>query len=671
MLHQHTRRLGARRRPDGAGAAPRLLNLGVVAHIDAGKTSLTERLLFDTGATASLGRVDAGTTRTDSMSIERRRGITIRAAVTAVRIGEVDVSVIDTPGHSDFVAEVERSLGVLDAVILVLSAVEGVQPQTVTLWRSLRRIGIPTLLFLNKIDRGSADPERVLTDVRQRLTQDVVPLTGVRLPGCAAAEIGRRAWHDPRVLEPVVGTDDRLLQRWVDGRPVEDLELEDALRRATDRGRLFPVLSGSAVTGAGIDHLRWAVEHLLASPPGVAGAPAATVFAVDRTAATRRTWLRLWAGEITVRDRLGTGERTDRITSITVETPGGTEHREAACSGELAAVTGLTGLRIGDVLGAPPPARGAARLTGATFEADVQPVDPGDRIRVMQALRVLADEDPLLDLHVDGESVRVRTHGEVQREVIAALLEERFGVAARFSHSTVACIERLSGDGHAVETLGVNGNPYLATVGLTLTRLPDSGDVVFSPGVQRGLLPQSFVAATEEGVRDALRQGPHGWPVLGVAVTMTASRYFPRQSHAHQRFDKAMSSVTADFRHLAPVVLAECLRQAGTHVCEPLERFDLDVPAVHLGAALQLLTRCDGVVDLTDGTGRYRHLGGTLPTARLGTVLQALPDLTGGEGALTSRFDSHRAVRVDRDWARTRTGPDPSDREGWFRARPR
>ena len=154
-----------------------LLNLGIVAHVDAGKTSLTERLLFEAGAVDALGRVDDGTTATDSMELERRRGITIRAAVTSFALDDLAVTILDTPGHPDFIAEVERSLTVLDAAVLVLSAVEGVQPQTVVLWRALRRIGVPTLLFVNKIDRSGADVGRVLTDVRRRLGPHVAPLT--------------------------------------------------------------------------------------------------------------------------------------------------------------------------------------------------------------------------------------------------------------------------------------------------------------------------------------------------------------------------------------------------------------------------------------------------------------------------------------------------------------
>ena len=167
--------------------ATHTINLGILAHVDAGKTSLTERLLYEAGAIAAPGRVDDGTTRTDSMDIERRRGITVRTNVASFAVGDVQVNLIDTPGHSDFIAEVERSLAVLDAAVLVVSAVEGVQSQTVILWRALRRLAVPTLIFINKIDRGGADPARVLAEIGRRLTAPggvrTLPMTDVLGPG--------------------------------------------------------------------------------------------------------------------------------------------------------------------------------------------------------------------------------------------------------------------------------------------------------------------------------------------------------------------------------------------------------------------------------------------------------------------------------------------------------
>jgi ribosomal protection tetracycline resistance protein len=250
------------------------VNIGILAHVDAGKTSLTERLLFDTGVIDRLGSVDDGTTQTDTGEIERRRGITIRSAVTAFRVGDRQVNLIDTPGHRDFMAEVERALGVLDGAILVLSAVEGVQPHTRLLMRTCRARRLPTLLFVNKIDRVGARDTGLLADIRRLLTPAVAPLGTVRELGTPGARfIGYAAGPDwdssgawssgrrrskpkaPDWLPVLAEHDDALLAAYVEDRPVPPGALWAALRAQTAAGLAHPLLFGSALSGAGVPEL--------------------------------------------------------------------------------------------------------------------------------------------------------------------------------------------------------------------------------------------------------------------------------------------------------------------------------------------------------------------------------------------------------------------------------
>lgn len=240
----------------------RTLNIGILAHVDAGKTSLTERLLFDSGVIDRLGSVDAGDTRTDDGAIERQRGITIRSAVAAFTAEDVtgdttgvQINLIDTPGHSDFIAEVERALEVLDGAVLLLSAVEGVQAQTRVLMKTLRRLRLPTLVFVNKIDRAGAREEGLLDDIRRRLTPHIVPLTGVRDIGTAHARVVPRAVDEPRTTETLAEADPGILAAVVDGPPPTRDELRAALAARTADGTLHPVLFGSALGGQGIAEL--------------------------------------------------------------------------------------------------------------------------------------------------------------------------------------------------------------------------------------------------------------------------------------------------------------------------------------------------------------------------------------------------------------------------------
>jgi ribosomal protection tetracycline resistance protein len=648
------------------------LNLGVVAHVDAGKTSLTERLLFEAGVLVEPGSVDAGTTRTDSMELERRRGITIRAAVTSFAIDDLTLNLLDTPGHPDFIAEVERSLAVLDAAVLVVSGVEGVQPQTVVIWRALRRIGVPTVLFLNKVDRSGADVTRVLAQARHRLSPDLLVLTTVAGPGRREARVDALPLDAEPVVEAVAAVDDIVLAAWLGGTRPRRRDLRRAIRRAVRRGALTPVVYGSALTGAGVPQLCRVLVDVLPRAGTDGGPPAGTVFAVDRDEHGRRAWVRLWSGELRVRDRvLFAGPRPERITQVAVSEPGAVEVRPVAYAGQIAALRG-TSARIGDTVGTPPERR-AHRFPPATLQALVEPVDPAQRTALFAGLAELADEDPLIDLHLDeqaGEAV-VRLHGEVQKEVLGALLADRYGVKAHFSGTTVACIERVSGTGAAQERVKERGNPYLAGLGLRIEAAPVGHGVEFSPGIEPGRLPRAFIAATEEGTRAGLRQGLSGWPVTDCVVTMTSSQYYPRQSRPHQGFDRSISSVAADFRNVAPVVVAAALRRAGTRVCQPVDRFELDLPGSAHATVTALLGRLGALVLDTSTSGGYARLAGHLPSAQVPRLAAALPDLTGGEGILVTRFDHHAPVTGERPPVQRRRGPDPADREAWFRAVPR
>ncbi|WP_433293981.1 GTP-binding protein [Actinoplanes sp. CA-030573] len=648
------------------------LNLGIVAHVDAGKTSLTERLLFEAGAVSQPGSVDAGTTRTDSMELERRRGITIRAAVTSIRLGDLTVNLLDTPGHPDFIAEVERSLAVLDAAVLVVSGVEGVQPQTVAIWRALRRIGVPTVFFLNKVDRRGADVERVVTQLRERLATRPLVLTTVAGQGERTARVRALGLDAETVVEAAAELDDTVAARWLTDEPVRVRQVRRAIREAVRDNRLFPVVHGSAVTGAGVSQLRHVLVDLLPHGDERDAPLAGTVFAVDRDDHGRRAWLRVWSGQLRVRDRVSLDRnRPQRVTQIAVSEPDGVLVRPSASAGQIAAVRGLPA-RIGQHIGNPP-RRHLYRFPPPTRQALVEPVDPAQRLALFAGLAELADEDPLVDLRLDEHEAQavIRLHGEVQKEVIAALLEERYGVKARFSGTLTACIERVAGTGSAEERIKERGNPYLAGIGLRIEAAPAGHGIEFRPGIEPGRLPPAFVAATEEGVRAALRQGRHGWPVTDCVVTMTSSQYWPRQSKPHQKFDKSVSSVAADFRNLAPVVVSAALSRAGTRVCQPIERFDVNLPPETFDAVAALLGRAGAVLHDTATAGGYLEVSGVLPSSRVPQVVGALPDLTGGEAVLTARFDHYAPVTGEDPPALPRRGPDPADRQEWFRAVPR
>ncbi|SDM47654.1 elongation factor G, partial [Allokutzneria albata] len=586
----------------------RTLNLGVLAHVDAGKTSLTERLLHAAGAIDHLGSVDDGDTQTDSLALERQRGITIKSAVASFVVGDVTVNLIDTPGHPDFIAEVERVLNVLDGAVLVVSAVEGVQAQTRVLMRTLRRLRIPTIVFVNKMDRPNADAERTVRAITEKLT-----------PSLAAPD------DTDRLAEVLAEHDDALLKSYVDG-VVPPADLRAALAEQTERALVHPVFFGSAITGAGVDELISGIVEWLPAKEGDAGGPVSgTVFKVDRMPnGEKLAYVRMFSGTIRPRDRFDAG----KVTAL--HTFGGGE----LSAGRIGGVLGLSKARIGDAVGLPG-ARARHHFAPPTLEAVVEPRNPAHRGGLHAALTQLAEQDPLINLRDD---FRVSLYGEVQKEVIQATLATDYGIDVAFRETTTIHIERPVGVGAAVEFIGTGSNPFLATVGLRVE--PGTG-VEFHLEVELGSMPYSFFRAVEESARSALCRAE----VRDCAVTMTHSGYWARQSHAHGTFDKSMSSTAGDFRGLTPIVLTEALRRAGTEVLEPIHRLRLEIPSDALGAVATALAKLRGVPLAPVLSGPVCVLDGEIPAGGVHEFQQLLPGLTRGEGVLEAEFDRYAPLR--------------------------
>ncbi|MFB7334514.1 GTP-binding protein [Streptomyces adustus] len=645
-----------------------LLNLGILAHVDAGKTSLTERLLHTAGVIDEIGSVDAGSTRTDTLALERQRGITIRSAVVSFPVDDVTVNLIDTPGHPDFIAEVERVLGVLDGAVLVVSAVEGVQAQTRVLMRTLRRLRIPTLVFVNKIDRRGARDAEVLRALSERLAAAVVPMG--RTTGLGTREAAFTPGFGPDALDVLADHDDTLLAAFVEGAVGHD-RLHSALVAGTRRADVHPVYFGSATTGAGVPELVRGIRDLLPTACGDPEGPVSgTVFKVERgTAGEKVAYARMFSGTLRVRDRIAFGEggREGRITGIGVFDHGTDTPSGAVAAGRIARLWGLADVRIGDPIGVPRKPYGHF-FAPPTLETVVVPGPGTDTGALHTALTRLAEQDPLIDLRHDEarREISVSLYGEVQKEVVQATLADEYGLDVSFRGTTPLCVERPAGTGEAVEFNKKDPNPFLATVGLRVERAPVGAGVSFGLEVELGAMPYAFFKAVEDTVRETLGQGLHGWQVTDCAVTMTHCGYSPRQSHAHQRFDKSMSSTGADFRGLTPLVLVEALRRAGTRVHEPMHGFRLDAPVDTLGALLPVLAALRAVPRTADTRGEVCVLEGVVPAAEVHALEQRLPGLTRGEGEFESAFDHYAPVARGQVPERARTDHNPLNRKEYL-----
>jgi ribosomal protection tetracycline resistance protein len=634
------------------------VNLGILAHVDAGKTSLTERLLYTAGVIDEIGSVDEGSTRTDSLALERQRGITIKSAVVSFVVGSTTVNLIDTPGHPDFIAEVERVLSVLDGAVLVISAVEGVQAQTRVLMRALKRLGIPTLLFVNKLDRAGARFGALLNDISEKLTPAIAPMVSTSNLGTRYATVAART---DQLVEVLAEHDDDVLRAYVDGATVDRHLLCAKLKARTAAGELHPVYAGSAITGAGVDELISGITELLPPAGGDStAAPEGTVFKVDRGPAGEKiAYVRMFGGTVRTRDRLGKA----KVTAISVFDNGEVSRRQSVSAGEIGLLWGLNDIRIGDTIGGN--RTNGRHFAPPTLETIVVPENTASKGQLHTALTQLAEQDPLINLRQDDirQEVSVSLYGEVQKEVIQATLANDYGIDVSFRETTTICVERPAGAGEAVEFIGTDENPFLGTIGLRVE--PAEAGFQFELAVELGSMPYAFFKAVEETVTETLKQGIHGWQVLDCKVTMTHSGYWAKQSHAHAVFDKSMSSTAGDFRNLTPLVLMNALQQAGTTVYEPMHRFGLEIPADTFGLVQAALVRLRAVPRTSTLRGPVYLLEGDVPAANVHQLQRQLPALTRGEGVLESGFDHYEAVRGDPP-SRARTDHNPLNRREYL-----
>jgi ribosomal protection tetracycline resistance protein len=569
-------------------------------------------------------------------------------------IGDVIVNLIDTPGHPDFIAEVERVLSVLDGAVLVISAVEGVQSQTPLLMRALQRLRVPTLLFMNKIDRLGADPEAVLQGMSERITPAVLPMGSTRNLGTRAAEFTPYGPGDAAFVTSLAELDDGLFSAYVDDESsVSYARLIEELVARSRRGQVHPVFIGSAITGAGVDSLTASIAELLPARAGAVDGPvSASVFKIERGPAGEKiAYVRIFSGSVHVRDRLRFGADGERkVTAIEVFEDGKSVRRSSVSAGEIGKVWGLTEVKIGDAIGIPH-SDVEHHFAPPTLESVVVALDPDQAHPLRVALAQLAEQDPLIDVQQDEatQEVSVSLYGEVQKEVIQATLASEYGIAVTFRETTPIYVERPVGVGEAVEMLHAESNPYSATIGLRVDPAQIGSGVEFRLGVDIHSVPlymfkrrDDFAEAMEQYVREALQAGLFGWQVTDCVVTLTRSEYGGADGPPSKR---GQLSTAADFRKLTPLVLRQALERAETMVCEPIVRASVEIPADAIGAVMPALARLGAAVETPSVQGRLAMIETVLPAARAHDLQQQLPRLTGGEGVLESRFAGHEPVK--------------------------
>ena len=663
-------------------------NIGFIAHIDAGKTTVTERVLFFTGRIYKIGGVDEGTTAMDWMAQEKERGITITSAATTCQWKQYTINIIDTPGHVDFTAEVERSLRILDGGVVIFDAVAAVQPQSETVWRQADRYNIPRICFVNKMDRVGANFQGTIDSIAHRLQASPVAIqipVGIEdsFRGVVDLIEGKSWVYDPEassppvegpvpeemieeyhayrdlMVEKVAETDDDLIVKYLEGTEISKEEIKRALRKATIDYRLVPVACGSAVRNTGVQPLIDAIGDYLPSPldvPAITGRDYRTNAEVTREPTTdapfaalafkavadpfigRLVYFRVYSGKANSGSMIfnatnGRRERLGRVVQLHAQ------HREDMAEvkvGDIAAAVGLKRTSTGDTLcdEEAPIVLETITFPEPVMSVAIEPKTRVDQDRLTDALLKLADEDPTLRISQDeevGQTV-MSGMGELHLEIIVDRMRREYKVEANVGQPRVGYREAITrpskAEGRLVRQTG--GHGQYGHVWLEMQPLERGSGVVFEDRIRGGAIPKEYISSVEKGVQDALDSGPlSGFPVVDVKVMLVDGSY-------HEVDSSEMA-----FRIAGSMAAKEAVRKGNPTLLEPVMALEIVSPGEFLGEVLSELGRRRATIRGIEGQGEIQIVKARIPLSESFGYATALRSLTQGRASHTLEFDRY------------------------------
>jgi ribosomal protection tetracycline resistance protein len=641
-------------------ATRRIRNLGILAHVDAGKTTVTEQMLYLSGSTRAVGNVDKGTSLSDALEVEKKRGISVRASTMSFAWREVQINLIDTPGHVDFSAEVERSLRVLDCAVLVLSAVEGIQAQSEPIWDALAAMGIPTLLFINKIDRKGADVTGVFAELQRTFSPDVVLLNRADNEGFDEAGIDELSAEQTIVLiEKVAEQDDELLERYLDGKVSESQVVQAALVQAIHNRKLFPVMCGAAKSRAGIEALLDAIVCYLPDATTQVDRPVSgVVYRIDHDDRFGRiAGVRLFAGYLQTRDTVVnyTADRHEKIAQIKRSTSNKLEDVGTLAAGDIGFLCGLPDVQIGDILGEPEPVPGDYALSEPLLSVQVRPIDETEHTPLAKALQQLASEDPHLNFRWYGEEreLHVKIMGAIQIEILTAILTTRFGIAAEFSDPTVIYRETPATQAYGGDSYTMP-KPCWAIVNYLLEPGPRGSGIEYHTEVNVDQIKLKYQKEIEASIADALRQGIKGWEVTDLKITLVDGS------------DHVLHSRPGNFKLATNIALMQGLMAADTILLEPYLAYRITGPEAIVGKVTADIVEMRGSFEPAEMVAGQFVLRGRFPLATSMDYAIRLNGLAGGKAKMTLRFDGYEECPPGQGVEREYKGISPLDRSKYI-----
>jgi len=647
----------------------RIKNIGILAHVDAGKTTITENFLFIADAIKSLGNVDQGSSVTDSMSLEKERGISIRSAGVSFTWEGVSINLIDTPGHTDFSSEVERALAVMDGVILVISAVEGVQSHTITLWEGIKRSKLPCLFFINKIDRPGADFRNGLYQIRKELMAPVFPLNfpadegeNTAKPVMLFERHTANSTHSPireMALETLADEDEEILDLYLENKEISHELIQKKLILLSYNQQINPLYCGAAKFGRGMEDLLNGTIKMIPDAPAKSSADlGALVYKVEHDRSLGKiAHIRIFSGKIKSRDLILNYSRQveEKVSQIKKKLTNKMTNMDELGTGDIGIISGMQSIRAGDILGNPDHVPKLTPLQDPVITVNVKANADKQYADLAKALFILNTEDPSLDFKWYKENREMHLHlmGTVQIEILESILGHRFGIKAVFSDPTVIYKETPAGMGEAWVEYTMP-KPCWAVLRFRVEAGAENSGINYQSKVSVNNIHRKYQNEIAETIPPALEQGIKGWEVTDINITLLEGE------------DHEIHSRPGDFILATPMGIMRALEKSGTKLLEPVYKFDIRAPESYLGAITSDLIRMRGTFESPDFENDNVIIKGTLPVATSLKYNIRLSSLTGGKGRFRKQFGGNQACPDDQGKSRSYVGVNPLNTSQWI-----
>lgn len=624
----------------------KLMTLGIFAHANAGKTTITENLLYDANVISKIGRVDDGNTVTDSLKIEKQRGITVRASLVSFETNGKKVQLIDTPGHVDFSAEVERAISVLDGAVLVISGVEGIEAQTYTIWKALKQKNVPTIFFVNKMDRMGANYEKALKDISTKLEVPIIPLQKLSATGGENIKYSEVSFED--LIEYISNVHDSrvddLLERYLNN-DVKINEIYDLIETLSREGKVYPVIGGSALKSIGTSFLIDCIGKYLPENKKEIEEPfSAYVYTVRVDENNqKKLYMKVLSGKLTTRDRIILKDETEgKVTNLYKINGADLEACQSIESGEIAIVTGIDAL-CGELIGNQDKAQDYVKFVKPLINMEIRAKQEKDSLNLVSALKVLNDEDPYLNVRYDKNTGKIYMSlmGEVQAQVVEQMLRDRFNIESNLLNPVIIHKETPTkiGRGDASYT-------RVSSVSIEVKPLPEGSGLKYESKLSTDFLHKKYQRQVERLVKYYAQQGVFGWEVTDAEINLVDGRF------------DSMGSEPKHFNIAIPLALMRALKNANMKILEPISHYSVIIPKNTSSTVLQKLTASGGISNVASENEENITIDGEAPMEMIMNFPIELSKITSGRGIFSSVIETYRTARKQ-DIENVYIGADP------------